>query len=893
MSNLEAGNPSPNGNQAAQTHFLLLDNQLRVTDASNSFYSAFQTAPSETLGRNLADLGNGQWSTPDFLKLLADLPASGVNRDFDMGSDSPLLTGRPMSLHARRLALPEDAHTGMILLSIDDFSAQKPSGEETDESPARLRGVLEGMGDAVIVTDPQSRIVFLNHAAERLTGWRRKHALQRHLPDILQLLNEQLIGVESPVEKVIRAGEAGSVFGHAVLLARDGSQCPIDNSAGPILDLAGRITGFVVVFRDVASRRNAEQELEFSELRYRRLFEAAHDGILILDAVSAKVLDVNPFLAALLGYTREHFIGKELWEIGVFDDAASSKVAMDQLQRLGHIRYENRPLQHRDGRQIPVEFVSNVYREGTRTVIQCNIRDITDRKHLSEELLQASAAVAAANKAKSEFLANMSHEIRTPMTAILGFAEMLLNKKPEECAEIGCVQIIRRNALHLLELINDILDLSKVEAGQMKVECIPCDLLALLSEIASLMRPRAQEKGLTFEIQFQGPIPRLIQSDPVRLRQILINLIGNAMKFTESGKIELRIMEEEPADPNIMLRVEVIDSGIGMSAEQLARLFRPFTQADTSITRKFGGTGLGLTISRQLAMLLGGDVTATSEPRSGSTFALTVNGGPSAGVERLLDLTESTLPKRLEHGGKAEIYLRGRILLVEDGADNQRLLRMQLSGAGGSVVSALNGQIAVDLATSQPFDLILMDMQMPVLDGYHATRELRRRGVTIPIIALTAYAMAEDRDKCVASGCDGYLSKPVDEETLLSTVNQYLGRRVPTNSVPAYSPIRSSLAGDPRMMKIIPEFVARLPGKVDKMLDLLEHHDLVALLGVVHDLVGTAGGYGFAPVTQPARQAQDSIRAGAALEPIAAEINSLIAVIRRIEGYDDSNASPH
>jgi len=764
--------------------------------------------------------------------------------------------------------------------------------EEMEKSPARLRGVLEGMGDAVIVTDIESRIVFLNHAAERLTGWRKKQALQRYLPDILQLVNERSISVESPVEKVMQAGQAGSVFGHAVLLAHDGSQCPINNCASPILDAAGRVTGFVVVFRDVGSRRDAEQELEFSELRYRRLFESAHDGILILDAVSAKVLEVNPFLAALLGYPREHFIGKELWEIGVFDDAQSSKVAMETLQRLGRIRYENHPLQHRDGRQIPVEFVSNVYLEGSRSVIQCNIRDITDRKQLAGELAQASKAIAAANKAKSEFLANMSHEIRTPMTAILGFADMLLTKKPEECAEIGCVQIIRRNALHLLELINDILDLSKVEAGQMKVECIPCDLLALLSEIASLMRPRAQEKGLAFELTFHGPIPRLIQSDPARLRQILINLMGNATKFTESGKIELRVREEEPGGSNMVLRVEVIDSGIGMTAEQLARLFQPFTQADTSITRKFGGTGLGLTISRQLAKLLGGDVTAASEPRSGSIFTLTIGGGPSAGVERLPDLTESSLPKRLEHGVKTEIYLRGRILLVEDGADNQRLLRMQLSGAGGSVVSALNGHIAVDLATSQPFDLILMDMQMPVLDGYHATRELRRRGVTIPIIALTAHAMAEDRDKCVASGCDGYLSKPVDEETLLTTVNHYLGKQVPRESVTTANCIRSSLAGDPRMMRIIPEFVARLPEKVYKMLDSLEHHDLVALLGVVHDIVGTAGGYGFAPVSQPARQAQESIRAGAALEPIAAEINSLIAVIRRIEGYDESSTSP-
>jgi CheY-like chemotaxis protein len=397
------------------------------------------------------------------------------------------------------------------------------------------------------------------------------------------------------------------------------------------------------------------------------------------------------------------------------------------------------------------------------------------------------------------------------------------------------------------------------------------------------MRPRAAEKGLGFEATFQGSIPRVIESDPSRLRQILINLIGNAMKFTESGKIDLRIMDEGASGPNIVLRVDVIDSGIGMTPAQLERLFQPFTQGDTSITRKFGGTGLGLAISAKLAKLLGGSVTAVSQLRLGSTFTLKIDGGPSAGVERLQGLTELTLPAGLERIPKTEIYLRGRILLVEDGADNQRLLRMQLTGAGASVVSALDGQMAVDLALTEPFDLVLMDMQMPVMDGYAATIELRRRGLKMPIIALTACAMAEDRDKCLAAGCDAYLSKPVAEDTLLTAVNQYLGKPVP--AVPGR--IRSSLAADPRMMQIIPQFVGRLPAKVRRMLDLLEHHDLVALQDVVHELIGTAGGYGFAAVSPLARRAEESLRVGDEGH-IAAEIKSLIEIVRRIEGYDES-----
>jgi CheY-like chemotaxis protein/HPt (histidine-containing phosphotransfer) domain-containing protein len=380
------------------------------------------------------------------------------------------------------------------------------------------------------------------------------------------------------------------------------------------------------------------------------------------------------------------------------------------------------------------------------------------------------------------------------------------------------------------------------------------------------------------------------------------------VKFTESGRIDMRIMEAGTSGPNIVLRVDVIDSGIGITPEQFKRLFLPFAQADASITRKFKGTGLGLAISRQLAKLLSGDVTATSQPGSGSTFTLRIDGGPSAGVELLQGLTEATLPAKLDHKMHSAIHLRGRILLVEDGADNQRLLRMQLDGVGASVTSALDGQIAVDLVNEQRFDLILMDMQMPVMDGYSATIELRRRGLTIPIIALTAYAMAEDREKCLAAGCTAYLSKPVSEEKLLRTVHDYLGNDhspVPDDSARASntaSPppasdadgsdrIKSSFASDSRIMQIMPEFVAGLATHVREMIDLLERNDLAGLQKVAHQLLGASGGYGFDAVSQPASKVEQSIKAGKDLKSITAETKSLIEVIRRIDGYEESKAA--
>ena len=399
----------------------------------------------------------------------------------------------------------------------------------------------------------------------------------------------------------------------------------------------------------------------------------------------------------------------------------------------------------------------------------------------ADELQRARDAAEAATLAKSRFLANMSHEIRTPMTAILGFAETLLEPDLGEVERCRAVRTIQRNGNHLLALINDILDLSKVEAGKLEVERIRCSPCSVLAEVASLMEARVKVRGLKLQIAYTGPIPETITSDPTRLRQILINLVGNAVKFSETGII-LIVTHFEPA-PVRQIEFAVVDSGVGMTAEQQARLFRPFTQADSSTTRKFGGTGLGLTIAKRLAQALGGDIDVWSEPGCGSVFRVTVATGSLEGVRTLDDpLAATTVAQQAdERTEKASVTSLPacRILLAEDSPDNRLLISRLLERAGATVMAVENGQVAVEAALAAraggtPFDIILMDMQMPVMDGYAATAKLRQEGYTGVVVALTAHAMESARDECLAAGCDDYASKPIDRKRLLGTVLNHL-----------------------------------------------------------------------------------------------------------------------
>jgi PAS domain S-box-containing protein len=663
-----------------------------------------------------------------------------------------------------RTFTPEQIERLLILArqieALLELRRQSSRSRKIEREYELLRGRIDEHA-LISVTDARGQIIDANSGFCRVSGYAREQLIGRNH----RILNSGVHPKEFWVGmwRTIVSGRSWS--GQVCNRAADGSLYWVNSTIVPIFGETGRIERYLSIRFDITQQRLAEQRLELAA-------EGCAEGLFDYDVEHGECW-FSPRFTELLGLAPGSLgSSPENWAALIHPDdyyAAAGAIHRHLTEQVGQDVQYRMLTQTGEYRWFRVKSKAVRGVDGRATRVAGSISDI-------HELRRAKETAEAASRSKSEFLANMSHEIRTPMTAILGYSELLHTDRElagDRARVAEALASIRSNADHLLTIINDILDVSKIEAGQMKVERLACEPLRLIEEVASLVGARARGKGLGFEVRYDAPIPATIRTDPTRLRQILLNLVGNAIKFTESGCVRV-VVSCDRAASTLAFRVE--DTGIGMTPEQrdhIAR-FEAFSQADASTTRRFGGTGLGLRISNALAQMLGGGITVESRASAGSAFTATVATGELAGVAMLTPDEAGASPARAAPAPAAAPGVNGqplagvRILLAEDGPDNQRLISLYLRKAGASVTLADNGQRAIELlADDASVDVVLMDMQMPELDGYGAARALRDRGCTLPIIALTAHAMEGDRARCLDAGCDEYLTKPVDRARLV------------------------------------------------------------------------------------------------------------------------------
>jgi len=644
--------------------------------------------------------------------------------------------------------------------------------------------------------------------------------------------------------------------------------------------------------------------------RVRAALDALAEGLLVVDRSQHLVL-ANSAFSAMAGVDAERLIGRHVRDLPwASADGKEGKEGKEGAPLASTDQPWEQAL--RDGEPRNNVMVNFAAADGrTRTlIVNCapvlgtgkrpngvliSLDDVTQLEENKLELARARDDAESANRAKSEFLANMSHEIRTPMNAILGFTELLRRGRGRsENDARKYLGTIHSSGKHLLELINDILDLSKVEAGHFEIDRVPCAPHHIVREVLQVLGARAREKEIALDFEITSDIPASIASDPGRLRQIVTNLVGNAIKFTERGSVQLA-MSFAAQGTGGMLTVAIRDSGIGIAQDKLEAIFDPFVQADTSVSRRFGGTGLGLAISRRFARALGGDIVVTSRPGAGSTFTLTIETGPLASMAMLTPAQAVPPLETVEAQPEARRwnFPKKRVLVVDDGAENRELVRLVLEEVGLDVEEAENGLVGVRKALTSEFDAVLMDVQMPELDGLSATRRLRDNGCTLPIIALTAHAMKGFEKKLEEAGSSGWLVKPIDIDLMIETLARLLGGRrtdnaaapvenlemeaIPTTNVSARTPIVSRLADKPKLHATVRRFVERLGDQIAGMDAAYRNGQLAELADLAHALKGTGGTVGFDEFTEPSIRLEQAAKDGdaAGIERALLEIKDL------------------
>ena len=551
---------------------------------------------------------------------------------------------------------------------------------------------------------------------------------------------------------------------------------------------------------------------------------------------------------------------------------------------------------------------------------------IEEREAAAKKLNEALVKAQIASKAKSEFLANMSHELRTPLTAIVGYSDLLLKPNRNMNQLMDWCRQIRSSANHLLEIVNDVLDISKIEAGQMVIQKEDCSPVAVIEDVGSIMRVRASEKMLDFAIHYKTTVPERIESDTVRFKQILLNLVSNAIKYTESGRIDVNVeFDVDHPEDGSTLRIAVADTGIGMPKDKLEMLFTNFTQLDSSPESRREGTGLGLAISKRLSKLLGGDIVVDSEFGKGSVFTFYVNCGPREALRLVESGSEQDRRQLGIETDDDTIRLDGiRILVVDDNPDNRAIITLMLEECGAVADEAENGKLGMDTVlearqSGTPYHLVLMDMMMPVMDGYTAVKSLRDEKVDTPIIALTAFAMEGDRQRCINAGCDGYAAKPIVPKQFFGAIKQQLGDRVANGTTgrsdasvedsastvavgdvrsaaaqakeasssgqspeKEIRPVYSLLADDRRFAPLVKKYLSRVPVIIREIEDAIANDDLTLLNTAVHRLQGTGTTYGFPQTTEAAGRCARALAGDVKIKDMGKELDDLLVILKGV-----------
>ncbi|RKX25479.1 MAG: hypothetical protein DRP47_09760 [Candidatus Zixiibacteriota bacterium] len=676
------------------------------------------------------------------------------------------------------------------------------------ERQDEYKTILENIQDVFYRTDTNGNLAMVSPSGARLLGYDSVDQM------IGRNIAKEFYAIPEEREAFLQELRNEGIIDNKELILKksDGTPITIMISSHYYHDKKGNILGVEGIFSDITKHKLAEEQLRESEKKFRTLYDSSSDAVMLLDEKG--FFDCNSATLEMFGCkTRKEFCSyhpAELSPPNQPDGSDSMTLAQEHMKiamEEGSTRFDWIH-QRTNQKPFPAEVLLNRMNLGERQMLQAVVRDITDRKQsewelekyaedlriakefqeqnanqlkiLVEEIGLARDQAETAAKAKSEFLANMSHEIRTPMNGIIGMTGLTLDTDlTDEQKEY--LTMVKVSADHLLQVINDILDFSKIEAGQMKLEMIPLDIREFVESTIKPLNFRAQEKGLELNFEVESSVPQQIIGDPTRLSQIFVNLIGNSIKFTDEGQVTLSVDYDSSSD-SPLLRFSVSDTGIGIPQDKLDSIFESFTQADSSTTRKYGGTGLGTTISKQLVQLMGGDIWIESPTNTSGI------GGPGTTIHFTIEssVVEPQTPSEKEPSEDISSDLKdknkplvvgGKVLLAEDNAVNKMLAVKLLNKRGYKVTAVENGQKAIDAFTTGEFDVILMDVQMPVLGGFETTQAIRELemevGGHIPIIAMTANAMEGDRDKCLESGMDDYISKPISPTKLYECLEQY------------------------------------------------------------------------------------------------------------------------